>query len=139
MSGNVWCSGELSPVTRYQREHPRAAAELTAEIHRADGRRRFAQTVDISRAGVQVVADRATREFVFPAGQPSDPADRPRVMLRLRLPGSPDATWIRVDAEGVLFRRMGENDYRLGIQFLRFDDDGYEQLERFIIVGETRA
>lgn len=118
---------------KYQREYPRVPTALPTEIGLGDGGVIFAQTVNISRAGLQLSSDRVTRDVVFPNGQPTSPSERLEVNLRVRLNFDKESPiWISVRCLGVMFRRKGEDEYHLGMQFVEFEDDGYRVLERFI-------
>ncbi|MCP5151602.1 MAG: PilZ domain-containing protein [Ectothiorhodospiraceae bacterium] len=115
----------------YHREHPRVAMSLHTEIVGASGVI-HAQTVNISRAGLQLECDRVTRDAVFPGGQPLSPSARPQVRLRIQLPRRAESCWVEVDARGVIFRRIGADDFRLGLEFEHFEEGGYHCLERFV-------
>ena len=119
--------------TKYHREYPRVLTSLPTEIGLGDGSVIYAQTVNISRAGLQLSSDRVTRDVIFPRGHPNSPSERTEVSLRVRLNFDRDGpVWISVRCLGVMFRRIGEDEYHLGMQFVEFEGDDYHTLERFI-------
>lgn len=106
----------------------------------SDGREIAARTINTSRAGLEIECDRGIRDLVFPQGQPVAPARRPTLIVRLLLPDpAAGGIWIEARGEAVIFRRVGENRYRLGIRFLAFAADGFARLERFIYTQGREA
>ena len=92
-----------------------------------------ALTVNLSPAGIQLACDRVTANSILPISHRPLPARASQVDVRLRFPessGMPDI----IDARCVTIfsRRIAENEYRIGLQFLSFNDGAYGKLERFL-------
>ena len=128
-------------MARYRREYPRVAIELLVELHLAEHRVVYAQSVDLSLAGIQLLCDRVTRDIVFPQGQPDGPSDRPQFRVRARLPdhvGTQSDEWFDADVEGVIERRVGEDQYRIGLQFMELDTEASALLEELVVGADRR-
>ena len=120
-------------VKLLEREHPRVPVFLPVEIHPEGGPALRARAVNVSRAGLQLDGNGEVWRALFPRGQPGTPQQRRQVRLRLALPcEAGQEHWIGARVQGVIFRRIGADDYRLGLQFLSFEDDGYHCLEGFV-------
>ena len=107
-----------------------------------DGEVIHAVTVNLSPAGIQIACDRVTVGSILPLSQRRRPTTTTttKVDVRLRFPessGMPDVIGIRCIA--VFSRRMAENEYRIGLQFQRFEGDDYQKLERFLDSGLQRV
>jgi len=120
-------------VRRYKRDHPRVAANLPVELTMPGGDTIHALTVNVSPAGVQLACDRVTARAFFPGGQQAMPARKLEIDARLRFPESSGMpAIIEARCAAVFARRVKENEYRLGLQFLGFEGDGHRTLERFL-------
>ena len=120
------------------REHPRAPLATAVELELPDGATLRGTTVNASRAGIEVECDRATRDRIFPAGEPPTPADRPALRVRLRLPPGGGEV-LEANAVGVTSRRVAEARYRLGIQFRKLEPQDFRRLEQLIYqAGRSR-
>lgn len=115
-----------------RREFPRAALSEAAEVALVSHTTVEVRTVNISRVGVQLETDEATRDDIFPQGQPTTPGSRPQLTVRFVLDGAPEAVRIEAKAEAVLYRRIGANRFRIGVPFLNFRGDAFSALERYV-------
>ena len=117
----------------YIRAHPRLMADLPVEVPASDRTLR-ARGVNISRAGMHLVADRVAAQIIA-GGEPRLAGAGKRVECRIRaqlsLPDEESAT-LEADCRVVFMRRESENTYGIGMEYLRFHDDGREILERYI-------
>ncbi len=98
-----------------------------------DGEVIHAITVNLSPAGIQIACDRVTVNSILPVSQRPLPRNTPEVDVRLRFPessGMPEVIDARCKA--VFSRRVAENEYRIGLQFQRFQGDDYQKLEHFL-------
>ena len=92
-----------------------------------------ALTVNLSPAGIQLACDRVAVNSILPMSQRPLPSRNREFYVRLRFPessGVPDVVETRCAA--IFSRRVAENEYRIGLQFLSFEDGGYGKLERFL-------
>jgi len=105
-----------------------------------DGEVIHAITVNLSPAGIQIACDRVTVNSVLPLSQRRLPKRTREVEVRLRFPessGMPDVIDARCAA--IFSRRIAENEYRIGLQFLGFQGDDYQKLEHFLDDGFQRV
>ncbi len=105
-----------------------------------DGEVIHAITVNLSPAGIQIACDRVTVNSVLPLSQRRIPKRTREVEVRLRFPessGMPDVIDARCAA--IFSRRIAENEYRIGLQFLGFQGDDYQKLEHFLDNGFQRV
>ena len=123
-------------VRKYKRDYPRVPAHLPVEVLMPDGEIIHAITVNLSPAGIQIACDRVTVNRILPLSQRRTPRKTPEVDVRLRFPessGMPDVIDARCTA--IFSRRVAENEYRIGLQFQRFEGDDYRKLEHFLDNG----
>jgi hypothetical protein len=93
-------------------------------------------TVNLSPAGIQIACDRVTVNSILPLSQRRVPVKSREVDVRLRFPessGMPDVIDARCTA--IFSRRVAENEFRIGLQFLSFEGDDYQKLEHFLDNG----
>ena len=105
-----------------------------------DGEVIHAITVNLSPAGIQIACDRVTVNSVLPLSQRRVPKRTREVEVRLRFPessGMPDVIDARCAA--IFSRRIAENEYRIGLQFLGLEGDDYQKLEHFLDDGCQRV
>jgi hypothetical protein len=110
------------------------------EVAMPDGEVIHAITVNLSPAGIQIACDRVTVNSVLPLSQRRVPKRTREVEVRLRFPessGMPDVIDARCAA--IFSRRVAENEYRIGLQFLGFQGDDYQKLEHFLDNGFQRV
>jgi len=100
-----------------QRDHPRIKRSLPVELVAAGDKTLHATTLDVSKAGIQLLCDGATVEGIFGSIRP-DPSRHPSVDLSLQLmhPKSGPAR-IKVACKAVFSRRLSEQEYRIGLRF----------------------
>jgi len=105
-----------------------------------DGEVIHAITVNLSPAGIQIACDGVTVNSVLPLSQRRLPKRTREVEVRLRFPessGMPDVIDARCAA--VFSRRVAENEYRIGLQFLGFEGEDYQKLEHYLDDGYRRV
>jgi hypothetical protein len=105
-----------------------------------DGEIIHAITVNLSPAGIQIACDRFTVNSILPLSQRRVPSKTIEVDVRLRFPessGMPDV--IAARCRPVFSRRIAENEYRIGLQFMSFEGDDYQKLEHFLDNGLQRV
>jgi hypothetical protein len=127
-------------VRKYKRDYPRVPAHLPVEVSIPGGEVIHAITVNLSPAGIQIACDRVTVNSVLPVSQRRLPKRTREVAVRLRFPefsGMPDTIDARCTA--VFSRRVAENEYRIGLQFLGFEGEDYQKLEHYLEDGFQRV
>jgi len=115
-----------------QRHHPRIEKSLPVELVTAGGEIHHATTLDVSKAGIQLLCDGATIKGVFGSVRP-DPSRRPTVDLSLRLmhPEVGSARF-KVVCKAVFSRRLSEQEYRIGLRFESIPEGAREILSAFV-------
>jgi len=110
------------------------------EVAMPDGEVIHAITVNLSPAGIQIACDRVTVNSVLPLSQSRLPKRTREVEVRLRFPESSGMPHV-IDARcaAIFSRRVAENEYRIGLQFLGFEGDDYQKLEHFLDDGFQRV
>lgn len=118
---------------RYKRDHPRVGVEVPVELMLGDSGTIHVMAVNMSRAGLQVACDKVTVTSVFPQGKRTLPHAPPDIDVVLRLPGVEGGSEsIEARCHAVFARRVSENEYRVGLQFVHIGGDQYERLELYI-------
>ena len=118
---------------RYKRDHPRVGVEVPVELRLADAGTIHVMSVNVSRAGLQVACDKITVASLFPQGKPTLPHTPPDVDVVLRLPGVDGGSdGIAARCHAVFARRVSENEYRVGLQFVHIAGREFERLELYI-------
>ena len=127
-------------MRKYKRDYPRVPANLPVEVSTPDGEVIHAITVNLSPAGIQIACDRVTVNSIMPLNSRHPPKDTRQVDVRLRFPESSGMPHV-IDARctAVFSRRVAENEYRIGLQFLSFHGDDYRKLEHFVDDGLQRV
>ena len=110
------------------------------EVSTPDGEVIHAITVNLSPAGIQIACDRVTVNSIMPLNTRRPSKDPRQVDVRLRFPESSGMPHV-IDARctAVFSRRVAENEYRIGLQFLSFHGDDYRKLEHFVDDGLQRV
>lgn len=141
-------------------EYPHAPLDSRATVRLADGTEVELPTIDVSRVGIQLEAAEAIRSQLFPSHRfawhrPPAPGERPSVSLRIAVPTActhanadspPDGDQeagepvnnIEAEAEAVIFRRVGQNRYRIGLHFTAFRGDSANVLYRYVYTQARR-
>jgi c-di-GMP-binding flagellar brake protein YcgR len=117
----------------YIRAHPRLNADLPLEVEVDDDLLR-ARAVNISRAGMQLAADRhTTHALTRGQGQRAGAGHGIECLVRAALPGQGEAEGrLEVRARVAFVRREAENAYGIGLQFLELTEAGRAALEAYI-------
>ena len=121
-------------MSQERRDFPRIEEELSAELLDADDGVFPALILDISLTGAQLLCDKPTATHFAPDGSPEETTGTPReVGVRLRVPlGDGGRAKIRAFGQLMAVREVGEDEYRFGIKFNRFEGDSYTALEAYI-------
>ncbi len=120
-------------MTKYRREYPRISGELQVEIQPGSGALVHATAVNISYAGLQLVCDQDTVKSLLAGGLRAPPGERLEIAIQL-VPASQEgvSATVKADCRTVFTRRVSEREYRIGVSFHEFEEDGYELLESYI-------
>lgn len=128
------CPGAAVATSRpYIRAHPRLNADLPLEVEVDDDLLR-ARAVNISRAGMQLAADRhTTHALTRGQGQRAGAGHGIECRLQAALPGRDGGEGrLEVRARVAFVRREAENAYGIGLQFLELTEAGRAALEAYI-------
>lgn len=104
-----------------RRLYPRFDVILPVQLHIGNASVE-ANIFDISQGGMQLGCDRATAEIVVPTpNQSVSPGQNLAVKARFRCPNSPEQ--IAVECRLVVSRRIADNEYRIGLEFVEFANE----------------
>lgn len=120
-------------MTGERRHYPRVAADLPLEIVTEGGESAKGTIRNLSVGGVEISCDRWCADRILPSGHQAFPGQPIKAQLRLSLPAA-DGSNQPVEAAGeiVVSRRMSQNEYRVGIHFLRLDGDGEQLVAQYV-------
>ena len=113
-----------------RRQFPRVAMDLATSVTGPQGKRGAARMIDLSRGGLQLAFDRRTAGEVFPNGsiRPGD-----MVVVSFRLCGeSVSPRVVKVRCRVVWPIDVGDHECRVGLQFVAFKGQGYQDVELYI-------
>ena len=107
--------------------------KLPVELILEDGRVLSVESTDISNRGLQIRCDRWVADEIEPRGIQNHPLDQIRLKAVTDFPGM-DKYNSRLYARCriVVARRLSQDEYILGIEFIGFDAGSDRLLERFI-------
>lgn len=120
-----------------RRHYPRISTELPLEIVTAGGETATATIRNLSMGGVEISCDRWCADRILPSGHQAFPGQPITAQLRWQITSADgSAQPVQATGEIVVSRRLSQNEYRVGIQILRFEDDGERVVEQHV---RTRA
>lgn len=116
-----------------RRDFPRIESEASSEIVASDGSLYPTLALDISLTGLQLLCDRPTAERVAPKLLGTSPADKTEIVVRIRV-YLKDRTKLRVQTRCRIMsvRSIGDDEFRIGLKYLDFHNDGYSHIERYV-------
>ena len=116
-----------------KREYPRVNVKLPLEIVRSGGEVLPAVVLNISRAGMQVGCDWATMIRIVPQTHRVAAAEDLELPVRVTLSfqAEPQAT-LHALCRVVSARRVSQDQYHVGLQYVSIEADGDAILERYI-------
>lgn len=107
------------------------------EIVTAGGETATATIRNLSMGGVEISCDRWCADRILPSGHQAFPGQPITAQLRWQITSADgSAQPVQATGEIVVSRRLSQNEYRVGIQILRFEDDGERVVEQHV---RTRA
>ncbi|HKK14693.1 MAG TPA: PilZ domain-containing protein [Gammaproteobacteria bacterium] len=115
------------------RRYPRYTVRLPVEI-RTGGDEQFSATLEnISLGGLELSCDRWTAERILPPGHQAFPGQPIGAEVRFAVPlaGGAERT-VEIFGEIVVSRRLAQNEYRIGMQFVSFSGEASAVLDRYI-------
>lgn len=116
-----------------KREYPRVKVKLPLEIIRSGGEVLPARVLNISRAGMQVACDWATMIRIVPQTHrvaAAEDLELPvRAMLSFR---SKSQATLHALCRVVCARRVSQDQYHVGLQYVSIEGDGETILEHYI-------
>lgn len=104
-------------MTRERRKYPRIKTRLPVEVV-ANGEILPATAFNLSQVGLELGCDHRTALYITPRSYRTMPGDNATAHLRVRLR---DHAVVAVHCKVVHCRRLAQDDYRLGMQFLAFE------------------
>jgi c-di-GMP-binding flagellar brake protein YcgR len=120
-------------VRKDRRLSPRLELGLPVQIVAADGLALSATTVNVSLDGMQCSCDSHTARRVVPRGHVPMPGQSIEARVRLNLPFSERAPGtVDVRCRVVVLRRLAENEYRMGLEYVHLEGDSYRDLGEYI-------
>ena len=121
-------------MSQDRRDFPRIETEHSVEIVDADGNDFPTLALDLSLTGMQLLCDHPTAERIAPGGETRNASGAPReidVRLRIRLRES-GRQKLKIRCQVMSIREVQEDEYRIGVKFMRFEGDSYHTLEAYI-------
>lgn len=116
-----------------RRDFPRIETEHSVELVDADGGVFPTLALDLSLTGMQLLCDGPTAERIAPGGETSVNGE-PRefdVRLRVRLHDG-GRRRLKIRCQVMSLREVQNDEYRIGLKFVRFDEDSYHTLEAYV-------
>ncbi|MGB5276743.1 MAG: PilZ domain-containing protein [Gammaproteobacteria bacterium] len=129
----------LKPLPFERRSTHRYKVRLPVEIILEDGTVLPVECIDISNKGLQFRCDSWVADEIEPRGIQNHPLDPIRLKVVTDLPGM-DKYNSRVYARCrvIVARRLSQNEYILGIEFIDFENGSDRLLERFMKTCEQK-
>jgi hypothetical protein len=120
-------------MKKEQRRYPRIQVNLPVEIVTATGDALSATATNISLSGLELTCDRWTAHCITPKGHRTTPDQNIQAHLRLGLPStSSSPVIVDVQSKVIVCRRFAADEYRIGVQYSRFEGDGFTNLKSYI-------
>ncbi len=119
-------------MSKERRDFPRIETEHSVEVIDADGGVFPTLALDLSLTGMQLLCDGPTAERIAPGGVTDQDAPREfdvRLGIRLRDTGR---RRLRIRCQVMSVRTAQADDFRIGVRFIRFENDSYHALEAYI-------
>lgn len=116
-----------------RRLYPRITTELPLELQTDAGETARATIRNLSQGGLEISCDRWCADRILPSGHQAFPGQPINAQLRWQVRGA-DGSDQAVQASGeiVVSRRLSQNEYRVGIQILRFEGDGAQLVDQYV-------
>lgn len=110
-----------------RRQLPRASMDLSMAVIGAGGSPVTARMLDLSRTGLKLAFDKSAAEGLF-----QDGTIRPGEVIQsqFRLPGT---AVIKVKCRIAWSARTDADQYHVGCQFVKFHEQGYELVEKYLL------
>jgi c-di-GMP-binding flagellar brake protein YcgR len=116
-----------------RRLFPRYESDAPLKVAGGNGGFLSVDLINISLGGLQFVCDPSVRRELCPNEDRNAPVSRMELRVRLEPgPGEGRAERIEVLCRLVFCRRVAQDEYRLGLQFLEFFGAAEQDLERFV-------
>ncbi|MGA7801102.1 MAG: PilZ domain-containing protein [Gammaproteobacteria bacterium] len=114
------------------RRYPRFATDLPLEIRTvADGT--FTGRVrNLSLGGIEFSCDRWTADELLPPGHQAFPGQPINVQVQFSISSGGAEQLIEAHGEIIVSRRLSQNEYRVGMQFITLEGDAQTALEQHL-------
>lgn len=116
-----------------RRDFPRIETEHSVELVDAGGAVFPTLALDLSLTGMQLLCDQPTADRIAPNGE-ARVDGKPRefdVRLRVRLREA-GRQRLKIGCQVMSVREVQSDEFRIGMKFVRFDDDSYHALEAYL-------
>ncbi|MEJ2644797.1 MAG: PilZ domain-containing protein [Gammaproteobacteria bacterium] len=114
------------------RRYPRYETDLPLEIRTASDGTFTGRVRNLSLGGIEFSCDRWTADELLPPGHQAFPGQP--IEVQVQFPLSPQGAEARIEAHGeiVVSRRLSQNEYRVGMQFVTLEGDAQQALEQHL-------
>lgn len=104
-------------MIKERRLSPRFGCRWPVEVDGRHGDRFYAQTVEVSSAGISMLVDPVTAIRLAPAGGILHPS-LPTIALRVRTPGPDPGAAFQLEGRVRHIRRLSQQQYLIGVQLV---------------------
>jgi len=126
-------------VTYERRCTHRYNIKLPVELVLEDGTVLPVESVDISNKGLQFSCDSWVADEIEPRGIQNHPLDQIRIKAVIDLPGLDKySSKLYARCRIVAARRISQDDYQIGLEFVDFENGSERLLEKFIRQGKDK-
>lgn len=116
-----------------RRHYPRLLTSIPVELRSDEGERFSATLTNLSVGGVEVQCGRSSAQRLVPARHQAFPGQPIDIEARFRLAdGSSPPTEVTARGAIVVSRRLAQDEYRLGVRFREFADDGETRVSDYV-------
>lgn len=122
-------------MMKERRLSPRFGCRWPVEVHGRHGDRFYAQTVEVSPAGISMLVDPVTAIRLAPAGSILHPS-LPTIALQVRTPGPEQVVAFPLEGRVRHIRRLSQQQYLIGVQLI--DPDAAQPLLRAVAEHRLR-
>ncbi|MGO1461336.1 MAG: PilZ domain-containing protein [Marinobacter sp.] len=115
------------------RNQQRADVVSDIVIEKPDGCLLTCKIANLSRTGVMISCDQETVSQLIPRLKVPAPGNLIVVKARFSVPVTPSQP-VSIVANGTVvhLRRMARNEFKLGIQFVDFEDNGFDYVDTYV-------
>ena len=126
-------------ITYERRCTHRYKTKLPVELILEDGTILPVESVDISNKGLQFCCDSWVADEIEPRGIQNHPLDQIRLKAVIDFPGMDnDSSKLYARCRIVVARRISQDEYLIGLEFVDFENGSEHLLEKFIRQGKDK-